>query len=86
MSRKPKPLDVTFLVDGAAQYTTVAGDRMDRICWRHYGHEWDTVDAVYAANRDVAELGPIMPADVTLFLPALTSITPKPKARKRLFD
>lgn len=86
MSRTPKPLTVERLSDGAALYVTLAGDVLDHLCWRHYGREWDTTEAVLTANPGLAEHGPILPAGIAITLPYL-AIDPTPRReRRRLFD
>lgn len=86
MSRTPKPLAVERLTDGAARYITQAGDVLDHLCWRHYGREWDTTEAVLVANLGLAEHGPILPAGIAIVLPYIaTDPTPR-RERRRLFD
>lgn len=73
--------------DGSATYTTVDGDMLDHLCWRHYGQEWDTVEIVLAANPGLAALGPVLPAGVTITLPyRQTHPTPPTVEVVRLFD
>lgn len=52
-------------------YRTRDGDRLDQICWTHYGRIATTVEAVLAANRGLAALGVLLPAGVTIRLPEL---------------
>lgn len=52
------------------QYRTRDGDVLDAICWAYYGRV-DVVPAVLEANRDLARLGPVLPAGVLIELPAL---------------
>ena len=86
MSRTPKPLPVDRLADGAARYVTQAGDVLDHLCWRHYGHEWETTEAVLVANPGLAEHGPILPAGIRVTLPYIP-LDPTPRReRRRLFD
>lgn len=58
-------------------YRTKDGDRLDQICYRHYGRV-DVVQAVLDANRGLAELGPVYLSGVRIKLPQLAP----PKARK----
>lgn len=86
MSREPKPLAVQRLEGGAARYVTQEGDLLDHICWRHYGREWGTPEAVLTANRGLASIGGPMPGGLTIFLPSIDlSVAPR-KERRRLFD
>lgn len=53
-------------------YTTLYGDTVDYICFRHYGSErGGTTEAVLEANIGLAELGPVLPAGVRVTLPAV---------------
>ncbi len=54
----------------SVHYRTLAGDVLDRICWRHYGHESAIVD-VLDSNPHLAELGPELPAGLLIELPDL---------------
>lgn len=54
------------------KYRTKQGDVLDRICWnvyRHHGQE----EAVLAANPGLVKYGPVLPADVVIVLPAVTT-------------
>lgn len=55
------------------RYRTRDGDVLDAICWTYYGRV-DVVPAVLEANRDLARLGPVLPAGVLVELPALTAL------------
>jgi phage tail protein X len=54
-------------------YRTRDGDILDEICAEHYGTEnlGETVVAVFEANRDLADKGPIYTAGVIITLPDL---------------
>lgn len=60
----------------ASEYMTSDGDTLDFICWKFYGQQSGAVELVLEANRDVADVGPVMPAGVRLVLPEL----PRPAA------
>ena len=49
-------------------YRTVDGDMIDAISVATYGSE-EMVEAIYRANPHLAELGPILPAGITITLP-----------------
>ena len=53
-------------------YKTRQGDMLDELCQRFYGQQSGAVEAVLAANRDLADLGPVLPVGVTIILPELT--------------
>lgn len=54
-----------------AKYLTRYGDTVDYICWRHYGSErGGTTEAVLNANIGLAAHGPVLPAGLTIVLPA----------------
>lgn len=86
MSREPKPLPVERLADGSARYVTIEGDMLDHICWRYYGREWDTVEAVLQFNPGLGDQSPPLRGGVVISLPLIdvpaTPVTPV----KRLFD
>ncbi len=65
------------------QYQTVEGDMIDDICERHYGRHKGTVEAVFAANQNLAGLPPVLPAGVIIELP---EITIQPDKMIRLYD
>jgi phage tail protein X len=52
-------------------YRASQGDMLDHICWRFYGKQSGAVEAVLAANPRLAELGPVLPVNTTVRLPAL---------------
>ena len=55
-----------------SRYRTRQGDVLDAICHRWYGSETMTA-AVLAANPGLAAVGPLLPANRTLVLPASTT-------------
>jgi phage tail protein X len=54
-----------------AFYITKQFDEVDHICWRYYGRTQQTVEAVLEANPGLADMAPILPAGVAIFLPDL---------------
>ncbi|WPZ28987.1 tail protein X [Sulfitobacter sp. OXR-159] len=51
-------------------YQSKEGDTVDLIVWKHYGRQSDgLVEAVLAANRGLAALGPILPLGTKVVLP-----------------
>lgn len=44
-------------------------DSVDAICWRVYGRTLGVVEAVLAANPNLAQLGPILPIGTKVVLP-----------------
>lgn len=53
-------------------YTTKDGDSVDFICWKFYGSTANRVtEAVLEANLGLADHGPLLPAGVTVTLPAI---------------
>lgn len=56
-----------------SKYITRQGDRVDFICWKHYGTErGGTVEAVLEANPGIGGNGTTLPAGLTIELPELT--------------
>lgn len=58
------------------QYRTKDGDVLDAICWVHYGHQTDAVEAVLLANPGLAETGPVFTAGILINLPDLPEPSP----------
>ncbi|MBO6553269.1 MAG: tail protein X [Roseitalea sp.] len=54
-------------------YTTADGDMLDDICERHYGFHKGTVEAVFAANQNLAAMPPVLPAGIVITLPEITA-------------
>lgn len=54
-------------------YTTKEGDRLDWICWKHYGADKvsGAVEAVLDANSRLADQGEVFPAGVKITLPEI---------------
>jgi len=64
-------------------YRTKDGDRLDRICYRHY-ERVDVLEQVLDANPGLAELGPIYAAGVAIVLPRIDP--PVARTVVRLWD
>ncbi|MCW7553640.1 tail protein X [Endozoicomonas gorgoniicola] len=56
-----------------AKYTTVDGDMLDAICFRHYGNLNGTVERVLNANPGLCEQPAVLPAGLVIELPVLES-------------
>lgn len=61
------------------RYLTRDGDRLDLICWQRYGHLRNSVETVLAANPGIAALGPLLPAGISLRLPAIEQQRARPR-------
>jgi phage tail protein X len=57
------------------QYRTRDGDRLDDICWRHYGRSSGLVEPALDANPGLADPGPVYPTGVVIELPDLPAPT-----------
>ncbi|MCC5811312.1 MAG: tail protein X [Ectothiorhodospiraceae bacterium] len=57
------------------------GDTVDLICHRHYGYTAGITEAVYRANRGLAELGPILPVGTRVKLPRRTEKKIRPTVK-----
>ncbi len=66
-------------------YRTVAGDRLDRICQRHYGACRGVVEKVLEANPHLAARGAVYPAGLLIRLPDLPTL-PEERVQVRLWD
>jgi len=58
-------------------YLTKQGDMVDAICYAKYGYTAGATEAVLAANPGLADLGPVLPANITISLPTIAP-TPSP--------
>jgi phage tail protein X len=56
------------------QYRTKEDDMLDRICWKHYGHEAGTVELVLTANPGLASHGPRLPGGLLINLPEISVV------------
>ena len=57
---------------------SVQGDTLDALCWRELGATAGVVEAVYELNRDLADLGPILPTGTLVQLPERSATTATP--------
>lgn len=51
------------------QYRTKEGDVLDAICWLYYGNKPGVVEQVLLANRQLENVGVVMPAGLLIELP-----------------
>jgi len=65
------------------RYVTLEGDMIDDVCERHYSRHRGTMEAVLAANQNLASLPPVLPAGVTIELPEIAA---QPDSVIRLYD
>lgn len=65
------------------EVTTVDGDMVDAIAFRRFGASAN-VEAIYEANRGLAERGPVLPAAVVIRIP-VPDVKPR-TATQRLWD
>lgn len=66
----------------SAIHTTAAGDRLDRLAYKRYGHLSGTVEAVLAANPGLAEQPSLLPEGVAVVLPDLPGVKRLPRTVK----
>jgi phage tail protein X len=71
---------------GPATYVTGQGEMVDLICANFYGLDVDAAEAVYAANPGLADLGPLLPQNTTLTLPAIAAAAAPRIATIQLFE
>ena len=57
-------------------YLTKQGDMVDAIAYAKYGYTAGATEAVLAANPGLADMGPLLPENVTINLPALAPASP----------
>jgi phage tail protein X len=66
-------------------YTTKAGDMLDAVVWNFYGRQDNRlVEITLEANRNLAELGPVLPAGIEITLPNVPA--EEPTERLQLFS
>ncbi|WP_333847132.1 tail protein X [Phaeobacter italicus] len=69
----------------AVFYRSKQGETIDEIVWRHYGNRIaGALEIVLEANRDLATLGPVLPINTEIELPAIEA--PKEAEAVRLWD
>lgn len=66
-----------------ASYRTHDGDTLDYIAFKYYGST-DATERLIGANRDLAEMPPILPGNVLVQLPDL--VIEQPVNQVRLWD
>lgn len=74
------------LPDGREVYTSLEGDIVDHLCWRHYGRENETTEAVLLANPGLAARGIVLPAGVPIVLPFIAARAETRRDTVNLFD
>lgn len=69
-------------------YTTLQGDMLDLIAYRHYGYHEGTVEAILAhwANYRLADHPHVLPAGIVITLPELPSLGERMPQPVRLWD
>ncbi len=67
----------------ADTYTTVEGDTLDAIAYRHYGRHNGTTEVLLEANRSLSRFRLDLPEGLEIVLPTLVS---QPIAPVRLYD
>ncbi|TQF73008.1 phage tail protein [Pseudoalteromonas luteoviolacea] len=64
------------------KYRSKQGERLDQICYTHYGHLNGTVEAVYKANPGLVLLPSILPIGTSIVLPEFVQKKPEAKSIK----
>ncbi|ROO27874.1 tail protein X [Salinisphaera orenii] len=67
-------------------YRTQDGDMVDEICWLYYGRTAGTVERVLAANKGLADAGPILPAGLLITLPTIADQEAQPAPVAKPWD
>ena len=57
---------------------SLQGDTVDALCWRELGATTGVVEAVLELNRDLADLGPVLPTGTLVRLPERSAATSTP--------
>jgi len=66
------------------QYRCKDDDMLDAICFKYYGSQVGTSEAVLEANPGLAEYGPLLPAGLVIVLPNIEA--PQTEQPVRLWD
>ncbi len=64
-------IEIEDIGNGQAIYVSQEGDMVDHIGFKYYGTHAGTAEAIYAANRELAEYGPVLPIGVSILLPKM---------------
>lgn len=78
-------LKVNYEENGDITYTTIDGDMVDFIAFKHYGHHRKTAEAILDANPGLADRGVVLDAGVKVVLPEL-KVEPDTKEFITLWD
>lgn len=65
-------------------YTSVDGDTVDLICYRHYGRTSGVVELVLKLNRHLENYEAVLPQGVRILLPIIDD--PKTKQKTKLWQ
>lgn len=66
--------------------STVQGDTVDLICWKHYGQSSGMVEQVLNANPHLAGLDPILTIGTEIDLPEISNNQQSSEATIQLWD
>lgn len=70
-----------------AQYQTKAGDTVDYIAYKYYGHTKNkVVENIFNANPRLSAMSPILPEGILIELPEQTSTQITINRRVKLWD
>ena len=70
----------------ATTITSIQGDTVDLICWKHYGKSSGVVEEVLNYNPHLSDLDPILPIGTQILLPEISSNQTNTKATIQLWD
>jgi len=66
--------------------TARAGETIDELCWRALGRTQGVTEQALELNRDLADLGPLLPAGTEVVLPDPTALIPATREVVKLWD
>lgn len=67
--------------------TTLQGDTMDLLCWRELGTtSGGVVEQALALNQNLSDTGPVLPAQIDVILPVISTATPTTVPTVNLWD
>lgn len=66
--------------------TAREGETVDEICWRSLGRTQGVTEQTLEFNRDMADLGPRLPAGTEVVMPELATLAPATREVVKLWD
>ncbi|WP_052638076.1 tail protein X [Pseudorhizobium banfieldiae] len=72
--------------DGSTIYVTMDGDTVDAVAYARFGVHAKHTEEIYELNPHLVLLDVVLPAGVTIKLPAATVQAPQPRPTRQLWE